>query len=331
LRYVIGVDGGGTKTYTVITDQDGNKISEGHAKGSNHQTVGIDTAKIRIQESIESALELAGLDYRDIAFVQYGLAGADREKDFSILRPALSTIPFQHWDLVCDAFEGLRIGSPQNIGVALICGTGTNAIGLNSKGQVIQTGGFGHLYGDAAGGRHMARETFRAAVRSWDGRESPSVLVTKVAEFFGHNSMDELYNDFLDRDVTDVPGELTTVLHRASEEGDRLAIRILKQTGCELGIAANSVIRRLGGFAEDTVPVVLIGSVFQKGKNVFLLESLSETVAKETPNAQIIVPDLEPVYGAVLLAMDRLGIATSASIYDKFKSYGGLTNDKKQR
>lgn len=317
----MGVDGGGSKTYTVITDEYGNKVGDGLSGRGNHQVVGIETALMNIKESIDKALACAGLTYKDISFTQFGLAGADREKDFAILRPALSTLPFETWDLVCDTFEGLRIGSENNIGVVLVCGSGTNAAGRNKEGKVVQTGGFGYFYGDAAGGTHMAKETFRSAVRSWELREIPSVLSEKVSKFFGFQTMEQLVDDFLDRDIYDVPGELTIVLHEAADEGDLLAIQILRNTGKELGIAANSVIKRLGKFESDIIPVVLVGSVLQKARNQHLLQSLKSTIVSENPNISLIIPDIEPVYGSILLAMDHLGIEAREDVYQKFRAY----------
>lgn len=321
MRYIMGVDGGGSKTYTVITDENGNKIGEGISGCGNYQMIGLEQALAHIKSSIDLALEGTGLTYKEIEFVQYGLAGADRKKDYSILRSGLKTLPLQNWDLLGDALVGLRLGSHDNVGVVLVCGSGTNAVGKSKDGAVVQTGGFGYLYGDAAGGNYMAVETFRLAVRSWDSREIPSILTKKVPRFFGFDSMDELINHFLDRQVKNVPGELTILLHEAADEGDQLAIQLLSKVGCELGIAANSVIKRIGNFGIDTIPVVLIGSIFQRAKNSFLFESLEKTIKRKNRKIRLIIPEMEPVYGAVLLGMDRLRIKVTPDVYAKFNLY----------
>ncbi|HWL26039.1 MAG TPA: ATPase, partial [Ureibacillus sp.] len=44
MRYLMGVDGGGSKTYTVITDEYGNKVGEGLSGRGNHQVEGIQFA-----------------------------------------------------------------------------------------------------------------------------------------------------------------------------------------------------------------------------------------------------------------------------------------------
>lgn len=323
MRIVMGVDGGGSKTHTVIVDEHGTQLGKGVAGCGNHQVPGIDFALGNIRQSMEIALEEAKLTPGDIDFVQYGLAGADREKDFSILRPALASLSFRAWDVVCDTMEGLRTGSRDHTGVVLVCGSGTNAAGRNPLGSEVQTGGFGYFYGDAAGGGQMAVETFRAAVRSWEQREIPSMLIELVPKFFDKTSMEHLFNDFLDQDIYHISGELTIVLHQAADLNDELAVRLLRETGWELGIAAGSVIRRLGGFEGRTVPIVLTGSVLQKGRNAHLLASLRDTVAAVHDQVELVIPEMAPVYGSVLLAMDRLGIPESEEMHAKFIAYGG--------
>ncbi|WP_078555599.1 N-acetylglucosamine kinase [Bacillus alkalicellulosilyticus] len=322
MAYIIGIDGGGSKTYAVICDEHGNRLGTGIAGGGNHQSIGMKQSLLHIQQSIESALLEAGLKEKDIDFVQYGLSGADREKDFNIILPALSTLPFSKWDVVCDTMEGLRTGSSAYTGVVLVCGSGTNAAGRNEQGETTQTGGFGTFYGDWGGGGELAKETFRAAIRSWEYREIPSLLTTKVPRYFGFSSVEEMFHSFLDEDRYDVPIQLTQVLHEAADEGDQLSISILEKAGQELGLAANSVIKRLGGF-NDTVKVVLTGSVLQKGKNKYLLESLCQTLSQESIEFELVIPKMEPVYGSILLAMDRLGLPVTKDIENKFASYGG--------
>lgn len=323
MRYILGVDGGGSKTYAVVVDQLGNKVGSGVAGCGNHQGPGIEVALRNIVEASDQALNEAGLSREDIDYASFGLAGADREKDFNILRPALATLSYKDWDVVCDTLEGLRTGSADNVGVVLVCGSGTNAMGRNSKGEVVQTGGFGYLFGDTAGGSWMAAETFRAAVRSWEFREEPSILTELVPSALGFQDMETVFNHWLDEDLWNVPQNLTVVLHKAAAEGDGLAIRLLKTTGRELGLAANSVIRRLGGFGNASIPIVLVGSVLQKGKSPHLLQALSDTIEKQNKDFQILIPEMAPVYGAVLLGMDHLSIETGEDIGQKFVSYGG--------
>jgi len=329
MAYIMGVDGGNSKTYTVITDDKGNKLGEGLTGCGNHQ-VGLERAMKNIESSIQQALKQADLKPSDIDFVQYGLAGADRETDLKILRPQLSQLPFAKWDVVCDTMEGLRTGSPKNIGVVLICGSGTNAAGRNFEGKTVQTGGFGYLYGDGrgVGGQSLAIEAFRAAIRSWERREEPTLLTETVPSFLGFNSVEAMFHGCLDQGVTRIPADLSIILHDAAAKGDKVAIRILQEAGQELGIAAVSVIRRLGGFEGTVIPIVMVGSVVQKGRSPHLINATKAVIEKEGYAIKLRIPKMAPVYGAVLLGMDQLGIEVSQEVEEKFIQYGGYQDEK---
>ncbi|MFD1638229.1 N-acetylglucosamine kinase [Evansella tamaricis] len=437
--YIMGVDGGGTKTYAVITDERGNLIGEGMGGGANHQSVGMERALGEITRATGEALFKAGLTHEDIAFVQYGLSGADRQKDFDIILPALETLPFEKWDVVCDTMEGLRTGSKDYTGVVLVCGTGTNAAGRNRKGETVQTGGFGYLMGDYSGGAQLATEAFRRTIRSWELREKPTLLTERVPAFLGFGSVEELFHYYLDHDIHHVPASLAKVVHDAALEGDSVAIDLLRESGTELGLAAVSVMKRLrfdlemeseldsdlemdskyGAELESTldldsklesemdsesdaelgsklgsdrnnrpdageemnsvscvdsreetnsvscadvdrpvVPIVLVGSILQKGKNAVLLSALENTIKREQeagtptkgavrtgaeqvtrssleevpvqiPDFELVIPKVEPVYGAVLLAMDRLHIPVTEEVERNLEDNGGYRNDGK--
>lgn len=319
---ILGVDGGGSKTHAVLVNEHGNTLGSGVSGCGNHQVSGVKVALENIRTAAETVLEEADVSPQQVTFVQYALAGADREHDLNILRPALAKLPFPDWDVVRDTMAGLRLGSPNNIGVVLVCGSGTNAMGRSGTGLTKQTGGFGYLFGDAAGGSHMAIETFRAAIRSFEYRERPSILPSLVSTYLGFNTMEQVVNHYLDRELSTVPVDLTLVLHEAAAQGDSLAIEILRSTGRELGLAANSVARRLGGWDGETFPVVLVGSVVQKARSPHLLSELERTVRMENPKAAFVIPELAPVYGAILLGMDRLGIRADEEFVQKFVSHG---------
>lgn len=332
LRYIMGVDGGNSKTHTVITDETGRKLGEGSAGCGNHQA-GVAQAMANIQASTQGALQQSGLRMQDIDFVQYGLAGADRPEDFAILRPALSKLHDQPWDVVCDTMEGLRLGSPDNIGVVLVCGSGTNAAGRNNEGKNVQTGGFGYKYGDGegVGGHALAVEAFRGAIRAWELRGAPTVLEKTVPDFLGYANVEEMFNDYLDKKGPKIPGELSVVVHQAADAGDQLAVRLLRRAGEELGLAAVSVIKRLGGFGGDEVPIVMVGSVVQRGRNSALLEGVRETLNGRGYDHRLIIPDWAPVYGAVLLGMDHLGIERPDEVLQaNFIPSGGFLHYEKK-
>lgn len=159
MTYYLGIDGGGTKTYALLSDEHGNVLGKGKSGNGNHQTGALEAAN-SIQEATFGALAEAGLRLEDIQHTYLGLAGADREADYAILHPMIRQIGFTKYTINCDTMIGLRAGTNRPYGVALICGTGTNSAGRNLQGEHYQCGGFDYMYGDFGGVAHSILRCF---------------------------------------------------------------------------------------------------------------------------------------------------------------------------
>ncbi|WP_223869301.1 N-acetylglucosamine kinase [Paenibacillus sabuli] len=320
---VAGVDGGGSKTLAVIADETGRVLGSGRSGCANHQIAGVEQAVAHMDEALQEALQASGLSRKRLDFVQYGLAGADRPHDFAVLTPALAGrlagVPF---GIVCDVYEGLRLASPQQVGVVLVCGSNTNAAGRNRAGETATASGFGTLFGDRAGGYYLADQAFARTIRSWDGREPETLLTARIPRALGFGGMAEMVDHYLDHDLAAAPLELARVVHDAADDGDWLSLALLREMGEELGLSASTVMRKLGGFGEmEELPLVLTGSILQAGRHPVLLEALLSRARAGHPGLKPVIPTLAPVFGAVLMAMDRMDIATAACTLHHFESY----------
>lgn len=322
--YLAGVDGGGSKTFAIVTDDRGTVLGSGVSGCGNHQIIGAEEAVSNIRSALCGALAQAGISEEQLAFVQFGLAGADRYFDMERLYPEIDKqFSLRKWEVVCDTMEGLRAGSPDNTGVVLVCGSNTNAAGRNRLGETVQVGGFDTLFGDRAGGYYLAAQAFGRAVRCWEGREPYSDLVKRIPAALGFGSFEEMVNRYLDDEIQTAPLELALTVHESAESGDWLSCQLLAEMGKELGKSAAAVIRKLGGFKEEAVPIVLTGSILQSGRNPLLLDALAKETKAEHSFCTLVMPEMAPVFGAVMLAMDRLGIAVTDNMRENFERYGG--------
>jgi N-acetylglucosamine kinase-like BadF-type ATPase len=102
----------------------------------------------------------------------------------------------------------------------------------------------------------------------------------------------------------DVAG-LCPVVVDVALQGDHTAIQILREAGVELGRLAVAVIRRLG-MEQETFAIVPFGGVFKAGE--LIMKSFSETCLAAALNATIVPPRFEPVVGAVLIALNQIGV-----------------------
>src|SRR5262249_21968749 len=123
----------------------------------------------------------------------FGVAGAGRPAEQErIARWAEDRAIARRVCVVGDAEPILAAATPDNCGVALICGTGSLAWGRNALGQTARSGGWGYLIGDEGSGYAIARAAVAAAMRAADGRGQPTAILELLLKKFGVASPPEL-------------------------------------------------------------------------------------------------------------------------------------------
>jgi len=303
--FFLGIDAGGSKTHALLTDERGRLLGWGHAGNGNHQTAS-GAARQNIEQACNQAMAMAGITKEEVTFAFFGLAGADREVDYRVLRPLIASLEFANYDFSCDTMIGMRAGTKLPYGAVIISGTGFNCAARNAAGEELQYGGFGFLFGDGQGsGTDLAVHAFRSAIRGWDGRGRPTMLSEMVPQRIGYLSLQEMYDDVLDNKKRP-PHLLAQVVFEAAALGDEVAIQILEDAGKEHGNAANALIRRLK-MEQERFNVVLIGSVMSKGSSPHMVDAIQHEVNRVAPHASIVRLEVDPVVGAVMSAMDRHG------------------------
>ncbi|WP_053371922.1 N-acetylglucosamine kinase [Paenibacillus sp. FJAT-27812] len=316
MNYYLGVDGGGSKTLAVVSDAAGTILGRGVSGCGNHQ-LGVELASRNIREAVTMALLEAKIEQSEIAFAMFGLAGADREADFLILRPMIAKLGFDNHAIVCDTVIGLRAGTRQKDGVVIICGSGTNCYGMNKQGDVMQCGGFGYAFGDFGGGSDLAVEVFRSVIRSWEGREAETLLTQAALRMLQFASVEQMYSRYLDEGLR-VPYHLAKILFEVAGE-DEVARGILRRQGTELGLAASAVIRKLG-MQNDRFDLVMVGSILTRGDSQYVTPYIEKEIREAAPACTLRMLAMEPVAGAVLLAMEYSNCDIAANVYEQLEA-----------
>ncbi len=186
-NYVIGVDGGGTKTVAwlapLLDDGSTKVLGRGIAGPGNPRAVGFDVAQSNIDAAIEAAFENAKIARRAVAAACLALAGAGRADEQERIAAWTTRQQIAEKIHVCgDAEPILAAASPDNVGIALIAGTGSLAWGRNQAGKTARCGGWGYLLGDEGSGYAIALAGLRAAMRAADGRGPETDLLARYLQ-----------------------------------------------------------------------------------------------------------------------------------------------------
>lgn len=316
MKYFLGVDAGGSKTSCLICDQEARPRGLGIGGPANYKLVGEKRACQSINEAIERALHRAGIQREEIAAAFYAVSGYDLESDIEVIEEFISRVnPASQMEIDNDALASLHLGSSDGIGVALICGTGSNCIGINHNKERLQIGGLGREFGDYAGGREIAIQGMAAAVRAYDGRGTPSILHDYFIEELGLQKLID-FEPVLHNEKRGYPlARLAPLVFKAAEAGDQVAADIIRFNGKELALSANVAISRLFE-KDDKVEVILTGGIF-KSKSELLLESINSGIKEKHPGALIKMLEGDPVIGAAIKALRGTGIVVNEKLKER--------------
>lgn len=300
--FVFGLDGGGSRTLGVILDERGREISRGQGGPSNHQSVGVEAASKAIADALTTTIDAAGNP--PLAAACWGMAGLDRPEDEHILKQiAERLLPQVHVEVVHDSTIALVGGTDgKRVGVVIIAGTGSIAVGYHPSGRIARASGWGHLLGDEGSGHFIALRGLNAATRAHDGRGPMTTLVDRLIEAVNVPTLEELANRiYLEGWTAPEVAALAPVILKAAEEGDEQAALIVNEAGMELALAARVVIEALG-MVNDAFEVVLSGGIFKGSPR--MVEIIQQKLRDVNTRAEVILPRQEPVIGAGLIALE---------------------------
>jgi N-acetylglucosamine kinase-like BadF-type ATPase len=301
-RYLLGVDGGATKTLAAVLDVHERALHLGHSGPSNEDAVGSHRAVGELLAAADAAIEAASIEAQDIGAAVLAIAGTDMDSLAAHLRGARP----EAWLLVNDVVGAWATATGAGPGVAAISGTGSNVFGVGREGQSWRAGGWGHLLGDEGSGYWLGAQSIKAALHDREQSGPPTALSDAVTEFFGAPSVEVLAGWVYSKPLT--KGEIAAFAveaARVAEAGDPVAVELYAQGARELARAVVTVIDHAG--LDGAFPVGLIGSAFKAGP--LLVDPLRALVRERAPQADVGRVQMEPVGGSLMLAARVCGRA----------------------
>lgn len=302
MRYIIGIDGGGTKTIGLLTTETGEHIAKVQVGPSNYHVVGVERTKDVLKEIIlQLYTHVTDAPLNTISFC-LGMAGLGREEDKKVIGQICDEIGInKNRILTHDAHIALVGGIGKQEGVIVISGTGSIVYGINSNGEEARAGGWGYMLGDEGSGYDIALKGLQAVARAADKREPPTELTDLILNRLELNEPNNLIR-WTHAASRDEIAQLAEVVFKATKIGDTKASQIIDSAVGELACAVETVVMQL----ELTHP---FGIVFSGGillHQPILADKLQRWIEKIIIGGSVIFPKHEPVYGAILVAKAHL-------------------------
>jgi len=305
MKYILGVDSGGTKYQVRAMALDGTVLADYVGVPCRHYQIGEEETSRRIEQNMTECLRLFGGKREDCLAIAAGVSGIDSEEDEAILQRIYSHLEGFSCPVRClnDA-EMTHYTVTGGTGVLVIAGTGSIAFGRNSAGESMRVGGWLFtILSDEGSGSYITRKAMFWYSRYMDGVIPETELIRLIKAKLGNLSRKELM--LFATDIATPPWttpSLSIEVNQAAQAGDPYANEILEDAAkCTFSLA-DAAIEKLRLQEEPELRVGVWGSAIVKSK--LHLEHFTRLVKEKYPEAKVLLPQRDAVEGACLMALE---------------------------
>ncbi|MCG6957471.1 MAG: hypothetical protein LJF04_15890 [Gemmatimonadetes bacterium] len=295
-RYVIGVDGGGTRTRAVVLDRDGKEVARAEGDAAVADAAAPAPAASAVAAVCSAASRAAGIDL-PVNVVWAGLSGAGREAARSAVEVELGRTGVARVARVgTDVLAAFHDAFADGPGVLLIAGTGSIAWGRAEDGREGRVGGWGRHIGDEGSAYAIGMDALRRVAKNADGRAPETALREAILSHLNLAEVDDLVQWTGTAERAKV-AELAPVVAASATTGDGAAEEIIHHALDELERHVLAVLENLGPW--HTPPrVALAGGLLRPGRA--LRAPMEAVLARH--GVPVLEREIDPAMGAGRLA-----------------------------
>lgn len=302
MNYVIGIDGGGTKTKLVRCTLDGTVIDSYMSGPSNILSSGYGVVRQSIHDVIIDAVINSGDCFEECRAMCIGIAGAARESVKVQLEAIIRETGYKGPLIIThDAETALIGGTDGEEGILLIAGTGTICYGENKEGKTHRVGGWGHIIGDEGSAYSIGVKILNAIMRAYDKRGQETILTELVLKRLALETVEDIIGEVykVGASKQDIAG-YAILIEEACNRGDEVALKIIDETIDALVEAANTNIHCLD-FENKSTKVIINGSVLINNKRI--QEGFCNKLQLLYPKVEVSYMIQDAAYGAAIKAI----------------------------
>lgn len=319
---VLAIDAGNSKTDVALIAPDGQVTGTARAGGFHPARLGPAGAVDVLAGAVTEVLGGATGRPHPVAHVAACLANVDLPVEEEQLAAELHR---RGWapsvDVRNDTFAILRAGIAEPRGVAVVCGTGINCVGMLPDGRTARFPALGRISGDWGGGWGLVEEAIWHAARAEDGRGGPTALARTLPAHFDLASVYALIEGLHLKRISEVQCyQLAPVVFATAADGDPVARSLVDRLADEVVVMVTVALDRLG-LRDAEVPVLLGGGLLA-ARHPQLDGRVQALLAERAPRAVPRVVTAKPVLGAALLGLDHTGAPPDA--HARVRAYFGF-------
>jgi N-acetylglucosamine kinase-like BadF-type ATPase len=299
-KYILGVDGGGTKTDAAIADASGKIIATASNGGANWERMGIAKALDSLEEVINKCAADAGIKTAQIASATFAIAGIDWPTDVKLYLPIATRLQIENYQFVNDSFAALYAGSPTLEGIVSIAGTGGKTAGI-FRGKQVQS--MGMELGEGGGAGQLVGLALEYIAMQFHDTAEASALYEEIPAAMGKEAGIDFFESVA-RNGLKLNESLAPKIFELADKQDLGALYAVKKTALQHAKDVCGIAKQLG-ISDEEVTVVRAGGLHTAGNKAFDLE-FENHLRDILPNVKSVVLKEAPVIGAVKSAAGAL-------------------------
>ena len=297
MAFFLAVDAGGTKADLLLADES-RVLARVRTGTIKRMRADVATVAQNLNAALGELTALSGVSMNAVARTCIGTAGETVPLVTEWLRAAFRERVSGDLLLLGDVEIALDAAFQGGPGVLVLAGTGSNVAGRAQDGSLTGAGGYGPALADQGSGHRIGHEALRAIFLALD-EEQPTLLLQATLDYWSLATVEQLVEQANQLPSPDF-SRLANLVLACAQQGDAVALSVLRREGESLAHLASLIIRRLQRSSQRAswVPsVAFAGSILE---NVAPLRTaLVAALLRQFPAIVTLPGVVDPIEGAL--------------------------------
>lgn len=298
-KYIIGIDGGGTKTLGVLYDLEGNELKRSNS-GFTNFNIDLNKAKANMLEVLDELTQ--NLKVSDKLFIQMGISGYSKIKDKKAYEDEIGKRYHAQASLESDVLIALYdVKKDQEVNVIMVIGGTGSVLMYSDQYRLEQVGGFGHLLGDEGSAYHLSISALKMIISTFEDINTYDDFSKKILNHLDIQDQFDVRDYVYNNDKATV-ANLAKFISQLALDGDEKAKDLIIDEAKHL--ARQTIKAYLKLQEKDKVIIALRGGFLTNAP--FVKEALIKELQMSIKDFEINQSTKSPVKGAYYLSLLKL-------------------------
>ncbi|RXJ02548.1 hypothetical protein DS745_06140 [Anaerobacillus alkaliphilus] len=320
--YVLGIDGGGTKTTAAICDIEGN-IQALTTVGPTNPNNPDAKVQDEFDQLVSNLRDINDCALTNVSVIFAGMSGVNRSEDKLRVKQAIFKALNREVTFFSDndAVNALYSGTLGEPGIVHIAGTGSITFGINHENQRSRVGGWGYLIGDEGSGYDIGKKAIQAVFAAYDQTGPQTSLTDLILEHAMVLEPPDLISEIYEPGkAKSLIAPISKLVFKAADVGDEVAQKIILDAARSTAESTYYLYMKLFQRQQGLIPLILAGGVYKRAD--WFLPTLEQVMNEKKLPISIVVPKVVPAAGALVAGFKLSGKTVPTVFLEKCMNNG---------